>query len=368
MKYVKGKDNVFADWLSRREQSDPASGRSTGNSVWGMLADGDVKEECVPLPERRAVFYKYHNEGGHCGIKETIRRIPNPWRGVEKDVTKWVRECRCQLFTGQRALSKKEKLTFDVGSLYEATNVFDTCAMDVLRVTMKVPGTSGMDEGEVLCIVDVHSKRIWTYLLENKESSEIWEKLQEFFDSYPTPVRMLCDNGTEFLGDVERGLEENNVTLMRTGIYSPQSNGICERTHQEVLKQLRIIVDASGESWKDHLQEATDKVNSIRSSRSEMFHDQVGFGAGEIVWVWKKPSSKLSRRWRGPARILEVKSGGDSFLVFNYEDSKEMLVRRWHVKKCQRTFDKDLRVTPESWEALIEAMGIQSTVRMWYRV
>ena len=114
VKYVKGRENIFADWLSRRDREQQRSSPHTCAFAGDVHAFVSAAEEHVAAEDgideedevtRRLRYYQEHINGGHCGVKETIRRIEKKWKGIERDVTMWVRQCRCQLFSGRRAIS-----------------------------------------------------------------------------------------------------------------------------------------------------------------------------------------------------------------------------------------------------------------------
>ena len=260
-------------------------------------------------------------------------------------------------------MSKKERELYDVGSLYESTHYLELVAMDLLKITqesMQVNGSQQEEEGNagyVLCLVDIYSRQVWAYAIPSKHSELVWDRIQTFLDEVGTPSVILSDNGLEFSGDVELGLVENGIESMKTSIYSPQSNGVCERTHQEILKQLRYLVDGTGKSWTQLLSEAVNTVNRVRAEKSITLSRNSILDEGDLVWVWVEPRSKLSRRWRGPMRIVSVRSAGDSYQVFDYERDTTLTVRRRDVKRCFRTYEDELTVKKEAVERITNSLS-----------
>ena len=190
----------------------------------------------------------------------------------------------------------------------------------------------------------------------------------KLFDEIGTPVNILTDNGGEFQGRVDVGLEEEKVGHLRTSSHAPWSNGVCERTNRELLKQLRILTDESGCSWTDELARACEIVNDRRREKLEIRGVAEDYNIGDLVWVWADRSSsddKLEARWRGPARIEQLLAGGDSFRVRFDSSGRTATVVRRELKRYHRTFEPTLRVSERPMRQILNEMGFIDEDMKW---
>ena len=60
-----------------------------------------------------------------------------------------------------------------------------------------------------------------------------------FCELFGTPKILQTDNGGEFKNnDLENFCEENNIKLIHSSPYHPQTNGSVEATHKEIQKYI----------------------------------------------------------------------------------------------------------------------------------
>ncbi|OWZ14146.1 Integrase, catalytic core protein [Phytophthora megakarya] len=122
-----------------------------------------------------------------------------------------------------------------------ATLIVDICALNedsVDRATM------------FLFIVDKATRYKWVFLLKRKSEAAFYIKglLNRLQRRFPDQrVRLLwSDQGGEFLGNEhdEYG-KERGIELKMANIYSPQENGIVEKSDGDVLPRLRAMLMAT---------------------------------------------------------------------------------------------------------------------------
>ena len=105
----------------------------------------------------------------------------------------------------------------------------------------------GLDNGGVrqwvlryiIDIIDHFSKWYYGYLLINKEGKNILNKIDQYNQSFGYPKILQCDNGGEFKNNfLEQYCAENNVKLIFSSPFHPQTNGACESVHKEIRKYI----------------------------------------------------------------------------------------------------------------------------------
>jgi transposase InsO family protein len=83
---------------------------------------------------------------------------------------------------------------------------------------------------------------------------------------YPRPVRVVHDQGTEFLGlDFQFLLQQYGIADVQTSVRNPQANAVCERMHQVVGNSLRTLIQTNPPQT---LQQAEDLLDYALSTTS----------------------------------------------------------------------------------------------------
>ena len=97
----------------------------------------------------------------------------------------------------------------------------------------------GTDFVYMLNIIDHFSKYAGNFLLKNKKSKIVLNKISAFIEDVGKPIEMGFDNGKEFINKAVAGyLSENNIHIVKGRSYNPRSQGACERIHITIRKAL----------------------------------------------------------------------------------------------------------------------------------
>ena len=95
------------------------------------------------------------------------------------------------------------------------------------------------DYNYVLDIIDHFSKWYYGYLLKTKTAEEVLKNIEIFMENFGKCKILQTDNGTEFKNTLlERYCLENNIKLIHSSPYHPQTNGVCEVVHKEIRKYI----------------------------------------------------------------------------------------------------------------------------------
>jgi hypothetical protein len=81
------------------------------------------------------------------------------------------------------------------------------------------------------------------------------------------PTTIICDNGSEFEKDFETYCKDHEIKIRRNRAYSPQANGIVERSNKEIRKLLRsIMLENQSTNWVDQLRKIERYKNNTYTS------------------------------------------------------------------------------------------------------
>ena len=118
----------------------------------------------------------------------------------------------------------------------------------------------------ILNIVDVFSRKVFLFPLNNKLSSNIADCFKVIKKRIKIlPKYILCDNGGEFMHEFQEYCKEQGITIRKTRAYSPQSNGIVERKNKEIrrkINEMMIRNDNERFRWSPLLKIVEDNINS----------------------------------------------------------------------------------------------------------
>uniref|UniRef100_A0A3B5L8T8 Gypsy retrotransposon integrase-like protein 1 n=1 Tax=Xiphophorus couchianus TaxID=32473 RepID=A0A3B5L8T8_9TELE len=198
------------------------------------------------LPERRAIrskeeawnlFKEFHASpmGGHTGIVKTRIAMCSRfyWPGMTADIEKWV----CQRTSVHKG-------------------VWELIGIDL---TGPMPLTSCGNQ-YILTATDYFSKWVEAFPLKTKTAEEVCQKLCSIFYWHGCPQCILTDQGREFMNS--RLCDLLSIQRSITAAYHPQTNGLDEKTNDNIKRALRKLVNDKQDDW-DMFLEAT--LFSLRS-------------------------------------------------------------------------------------------------------
>uniref|UniRef100_A0A3P9PWV5 Gypsy retrotransposon integrase-like protein 1 n=1 Tax=Poecilia reticulata TaxID=8081 RepID=A0A3P9PWV5_POERE len=218
------------------------------------------------LPERRAVrskeeawnlFKEFHASpmGGHTGIIKTHSATCSRfyWPGMTADIEKWVSQCdRCQR-VGPPLQVVRELECIKMSGVWELIGI---------DLTGPMPLTSCGNQ-YILTATDYFSKWVEAFPLKTKTAEEVCQKLCSIFYRHGCPQRILTDQGREFVNTMNSRLcDLLSIQRSITAAYHPQTNGLDEKTNDNIKRALRKLINDKQNDW-DMFLEAT--LFSLRS-------------------------------------------------------------------------------------------------------
>lgn len=96
-------------------------------------------------------------------------------------------------------------------------------------------------EGQTfLIVVDAYSKFIDVKLLRRTDANSVLEKLDEIYTYFGLPTEVCSDNGPPFNSSLfVEACKANNINVLKSPPYHPQSNGLAERGVQTIKTVLK---------------------------------------------------------------------------------------------------------------------------------
>ena len=196
--------------------------------------------------ERQNILAKLHDESGHRGRDATYIKVKNRfhWKGMYSDVDKFVQSCeQCQKRRPHRydeplhptfSYSLWMKLGLDVVHMPTAT---DGCKY-LVGLHDDLSGWA-----EYKAIRKANSKTIAKFIYETQ------------ICRYGCPAVIVCGGSPKNQGITGQLLKRYGIKNIQIVPYHPQSNGLVERGHQNIVDALAKMTAQSGNvgSWIQHL-------------------------------------------------------------------------------------------------------------------
>ena len=221
--------------------------------------------------ETRGVLQQLH-EGGHLGLKKTLKLFRRRFIGVQETAMcrEVISECLgCQLGSDYKPRDVPK-------GRIESTSPWDALSIDIMGSF--VAGRKG--ERYILSIIDCFSRYLILVPLRDHTATTVSRALYERVIGYfGCPQKILSDRGTEFTGYIWTDLMELlGIQQLLTSPYYPQGNGIVERSHCTVSNMIRAhLVNHDDRGW-------VDVLPGVMPAYNEMVQGQHGYSASQVMW------------------------------------------------------------------------------------
>ena len=133
--------------------------------------------------------------------------------------------------------------------------------------------------------IDVFSRKIFLEPTRMKDAATISKCLDKIIRREGVkPKYIIWDNGKEFLGEFDVYCEAHQITIRRNRAYSPQANGIVERSNMEIRKLLRdIMLENEDTNWIDQLRRVENLKKDTYTSGIENIPSKIWNNKNEPI-------------------------------------------------------------------------------------
>ena len=233
--------------------------------VLNPVNKGNEKEKYYKIPykhEKNILLMEYHSNYNHCGrdlTYENLLRANWYWSGITRDIQNYINACPgCNNSNKYKKLKGKTKIIIENGPHYRYV-------ADIWNIPKEI--CEKTEYKYILDIVDHFSKWYYGYLLKNKTKEEVLKKIELFCELFGIPKILQTDNGGEFKNNIiENFCNENNIKLIHSSPYHPQTNGSVEATHKEIQKY--ICMEYLKNKKKFNIEDSLFKIIKIHNNKT----------------------------------------------------------------------------------------------------
>uniref|UniRef100_A0AAZ1XXP6 Gypsy retrotransposon integrase-like protein 1 n=1 Tax=Oreochromis aureus TaxID=47969 RepID=A0AAZ1XXP6_OREAU len=200
------------------------------------------------MDDARKIFHEFHSSpiGGHTGTHKTLNAVCSRfyWFGMTVDIKTWILECdQCQK-VGKPLTAVQPLQCIQVSEVWELIGI---------DLTGPLPKTSSGFQ-YILTATDYFSKWVEAFPLKTKSASEVAQHLCSIIYRHGCPKRILSDQGREFVNELNSDLcKLLQIERSVTAAYHPQTNGLDEKTNDNIKRALRKLVNDQQNNWDLYL-------------------------------------------------------------------------------------------------------------------
>ena len=204
-----------------------------------------ITQLLVPRNRREMIFQAAHYNpmAGHMGCDKTLARVMDRfyWPGIWGDVRRWCASCpECQLVNPPAV----PKAPLQPLPLMEVP--FERVAMDLIGPFQR----SARGYRFVLVLTDYATRYPEAVPLRTISATSVARALLQVISRVGIPKEILTDQGTQFMS---RTLKELygllGITSVRTSVYHPQTDGLCERFNRTLKAMIRKFIHEDARNW-----------------------------------------------------------------------------------------------------------------------
>ena len=272
IQFIKGTENIVADFLSRMDENDEnemeiltlsksdiideqqkekiilLSGNSFNvRTENGLLIDltNHKKRIILPVKFRHREFCRLHGMA-HVGANKTIDLIRSRyvWPKMKSEIRRWTREChRCQAYKISRHTKAK------LGSLPDRGR-FKVVHMDVVGPLPSVDG-----KRFILTIIDRHTSWPEAIPIHDITAAAVTKAfVSTWIGRFGPPEIVITDQGRQFFSNhFKETCRKFGIEHRHTTPHHPECNGKIERFHRSLKNALKTYSGTAEQSWAHDL-------------------------------------------------------------------------------------------------------------------
>ena len=245
-----------------------------------------VYQLILPESKRAEVLRLAHDsvfEGGHFAFKKTLQRIQTCfyWPTMRKDIETYTQSCKhCQL---HKRVTVHDRVP--IKAVMRPQEFGDTLSIDLIG---PLEPASSKGHKYILCVIDQTTKWPEIACLRSATAKETCNALLQIFARIGLPRVIVCDNGTNFVSQLNKQFFETLGVEVRTSSpFHPEGNSIVERFNHTLKNLLHIVVNS------DKPREWDQKVEYLLWCYRSIPHTTLGVSPYQMVYG-KLPRGPLS--------------------------------------------------------------------------
>jgi len=120
----------------------------------------------------------------------------------------------------------------------------------------------------ILCIIDVFTRKVWTYAMKKKDNDNVQESFKKFLQQIGiqnnTPTILMSDNDSTFINkSFQEILEKNKIIHQPNIIDDHHALGLIDRFARTIKTIFtRLFVQTKSDNWIDHIDEIVGNYNN----------------------------------------------------------------------------------------------------------
>lgn len=227
----------------------------------------------VPKGARWQLCKRNHDDIGHVGFEKTLDRIKkNYWFSkMKRFVKKYVGAC-IECAYAKKSVNSREGLLHPIEKVEKP---FHTLHVDHLGPFVR----SKKGHTHILTIVDSFTKFVFIKSVRNTNTQNVIKVLQDIFDTFRAPDRLVSDRGSCFTShSFRRFCLDRGIKHILNAVASPRSNGQVERYNRTVLDSLTAL------NIGDDDREWDNKLGKIQWGLNNTLQKTIGRSPAEVMF------------------------------------------------------------------------------------
>lgn len=230
------------------------------NNVLFIDASGEKYNWKVCIPENMVIeiIWLYHKESAHQGINKTLQLLKTEchFNNMKRLVKREINKCELCKRIKYDHLGNKPKYKPHI-----AERPLDVVSIDIFG---PLPMSRGKDK--LLVVLDNFSKFIKLYPIRKLSSKSMIARMKEFIKNYGKMKTILSDNATIFTSrEWYKYFEDTGIKVKHIPPYFPQGNPV-ERYNLEIAKYLRLFSNYRHKHWGFHIETIENILNNMPHS------------------------------------------------------------------------------------------------------
>ena len=284
---------------------------TAGDLLFMRVASGMPKRVIIDRDQQQKIAASTHkgHPYAHRGVKTTYRLCSERfyWDNMYRDCEQVVKTCDvCQ----RRRTHKKE---VEPLKPHTGSYLFKRIGIDLVGFHEAATG-----EKYIVVARDDFSGWVEAKALFNKTSKEVYLFLYEnIICRYGIPIELIADRGELFYRRVLEAAQEDGIQTKFTSAYHPQTNGLVERGHKELIEGLAKTAINDINNWPKYLNSVlwADRITTKRTTGESPY--KLVYGQNCVLPLDIESSTWMTLPWKPNIKTSELLSLRSRQLMFS---------------------------------------------------